>query len=83
MLALESVPDRLGTAPRSGVFDTDGVLVVETSAGVRTDPTEEREFREAADPIASGCLGDQGLLGGAEEGERVCSFDADLRNCWD
>lgn len=66
MLALESVPDRLGTALRSGVFDTDGVLE-EESAGVRTDPIDERDVREAADPIASGCLGDQGLLAWTEE----------------
>lgn len=66
MLALESVPDRLGTALRSGVFDSDGALVVE-SAGARTDPTDERDVSEAADPIASGCLGDQGLLAWTEE----------------
>lgn len=48
VLALEPVSVRLGMAPRSGVLDVDG------KAGVRTEPTEDKEAREVADVIASG-----------------------------
>ena len=47
MLALESVPVRLGMWFRSGVFEGFG-------AGVRTDPMEDREVSEEAEAMASG-----------------------------
>ena len=32
--------------------------------------------------MASGCVGDQGLLEAPEEGDRAWSFEVDLRSCW-
>lgn len=60
MLALESVPGRLGTACPSGVFDG----TVPGVGGERTDPIEDIEVSEAAEDMASGCVGVQGLVRG-------------------
>ena len=69
LLALDSAPARLGS--RSGVF-----------AGYRGDlpePAEDRDAREAADPMASDWMGDQDCLGEAVEGDGARSFDIDFR----
>lgn len=75
VLALESVPVRLATGPRSGVlldFVDDGGR----SPGLRIEPTEDSDPREAAEDMAAGCS--QGCLGGT--GDSVWSLEVDLRN---
>lgn len=68
MLALELVPGRL--RPRSGVFELP--LAV---PGTWTEPTDDKEVKEPAEVIASGCFGDHGDF------KAPLSFDVDLRRC--
>lgn len=75
MLALESVPVRLVTGPRSGVLLDD----VGRGTGLRIEPTEDNDAREAAEDIAAGCS--QGLLLTAAAGDNVWSLEVDLRSC--
>lgn len=79
LLILEPVPGRLTTPPplsRSGVF----LDCRAGDLGVRVDPTEESDAREAAEPMASGWIGDQTVLFDAG-GDKACSRDACFRNC--
>ena len=43
------------------------------------DPIDERDAKDPADVIASGCFGDQGSF--EFEDELVCSLDVDFRSC--
>ena len=74
MLALESVPGRLGTACPSGVFDG----TVPGVGGERTDPIEDIEVSEAAEDMASGCVGVQGLVRGVSAKAIMKGIDSAL-----
>jgi hypothetical protein len=43
------------------------------------EPVDDKEASEAADVMASGCVGDHGALTEAIEGDEFCSLDRDLR----
>lgn len=83
MLELEAVSGRLGKR-RSGVFDVDMGGGAEAGGEIGcTEPTEDRDTRDDADPIAStlmfihsswDCLR-------CVEGDLGCSRDVDLRSC--
>lgn len=76
LLTLEPVPGRLEAFSRSGVLEAKP-----GDFGVRVDPTEDSEARDAAEVMASRWTGDQETLLVAG-GDSACSLDARLRNCW-
>lgn len=72
LLTLEPVPGRLEALSRSGVLEGKA-----GDFGVRVEPTEDRDARDAADVMASRWTGE--VTAG---GDSACSLEARLRNCW-
>jgi hypothetical protein len=54
----------------------------DVNAGVRIEPADDKETRDAADNIASGCSGSHELFELPDGTDIPWSLEVDLRNCW-